>query len=254
MGILNVTPDSFSDGGRFMDPVQAVDRALEMEQAGADIIDLGGESTRPGAQAVDLEEELRRVMPVLEKLAGTVKVPISIDTTKSEVARRAIDAGVEIVNDVSSGEWDAQLWSVVAEKKAGYVLMHCGGKPADNFKHAPYGDVTGAVLAYLEKRLVAAAEAGIERERVVCDPGFGFGKSGAENITLLRELDRLRAVDRPVLVGLSRKSFLKAICGEENLGAGTMAAELVAALRGAAIWRTHDIGAAAGMASATLGV
>jgi dihydropteroate synthase len=244
MGILNVTPDSFSDSGQFLDPPAAVARALEMESAGADIIDVGGESTRPGAEPVEAKEELRRVLPALEKLAGKIKIPISIDTTKAEVARRALEAGAEIVNDVSGGEWDARLWNVVAEKKAGYVLMHCQGKPADKFRHEDYADVVGAVAGYLENRLFAAQKAGIERERIVIDPGFGFGKAGEENMALLAHIDQLARLERPVLAGLSRKSFLKEICGKERLETGTMAAQIIASLRGAAIWRVHDVAAA----------
>jgi dihydropteroate synthase len=250
MGIVNVTPDSFSDGREecCSDVSSAVDRALKLESQGADLIDIGGESTRPGAMPVSSDEELRRVMPVVERLSGVLKVPISIDTTKARVARAAVEAGAEVVNDVSGGEWDEELWAVVAQSGAGYVLMHCQGHPATMQVNPVYGDVVAEVYGYLERRLAAASAAGIAPERVVCDVGFGFGKRYEHNVALLEGLDRFAALGRPVLVGMSRKSFVKKLGGEEYLSLCTEWVHLWAAARGASIWRVHDVKTAAAAA------
>jgi dihydropteroate synthase len=244
MGVLNVTPDSFSDGGRYLDPEQALDRALEIEAEGADIIDLGGESTRPGAATISEEVEIARVLPVLRKLQGRVKPPLSIDTWKAAVAVAALKEGAEIVNDVSAGRWDHLLWPAVAKSGAGYVLMHALDRPAAMQKEPAYGDVTEEVLDFLRKFLARAEENGIALESIVCDPGFGFGKTMTHNLTLLRDLEAFSALRRPILVGLSRKSFLKMLGGFDSLPITNEMAHLWATARGAAIWRVHDVAAA----------
>jgi dihydropteroate synthase len=241
MGVLNVTPDSFSDGGRYLDPEQALDRALEMEAEGADIIDLGGESTRPGAVPVSEEVELARVLPVVRRLRGRLKIPISIDTWKASVAVAALNEGAEIVNDISAGRWDHLLWPAVAQFRAGYVLMHALDRPATMQKEPYYEDVTAEIIDFLGKFLARAEENGLALESMVCDPGIGFGKSMTHNLTLLRDLEAFRALRRPILVGLSRKSFLKLIGGSESLEITNELAHIWAAARGASIWRVHEV-------------
>jgi len=244
MGVLNVTPDSFSDGGRYLDPEMALDRALEMEAEGADIIDLGGESTRPGASTISEEVELARILPVLRRLRGRLKIPLSIDTWKAAVAVAALKEGAEIINDISAGRWDHLLWSAVAQFRCGYVLMHALDRPAAMQKEPKYHDVSGEVADFLAKFLARADENGIALESIVCDPGFGFGKTMAHNLTMLRDLEAFRSLRRPILVGLSRKSFLKLIGGSEFLEITNELAQMWAAARGAAIWRVHDVPAA----------
>jgi len=244
MGVLNVTPDSFSDGGKYLDPDAALDRALEMEAEGADILDLGGESTRPGATLLSPEVELSRVVPVLQRLQGRLKIPISIDTWKAPVAAGALDEGAEIVNDVSAGRWDPLLWQTVTQFRAGYVLMHALDRPATMQKEPHYADVTAEIVDFLGKFLARAEENGISLETTVCDPGFGFGKTMSHNLTLLRDLEAFRALRRPIMVGISRKSFLKLIGGSEHLDISNELAHIWAAARGAAIWRVHDVPAA----------
>jgi len=244
MGVLNVTPDSFSDGGRYLDPEQALDRALEMEAEGADILDVGGESTRPGATPISEEVEQARILPVLRRLQGRLKIPVSIDTWKASVAVAALKEGAEIVNDVSAGRWDHLLWPAVAQFHAGYVLMHALGRPEVMQKEPHYSDPGGEIVDFLAKFLARADENGIALEAIVCDPGFGFGKTPVHNLTLLRDLESFRELRRPMLVGLSRKSFLKLIGGSEPLEITNELAHMWAAARGAAIWRVHDIPAA----------
>ncbi len=244
MGILNVTPDSFSDGGRYLDPEQGLDRALELEAEGADIIDLGGESTRPGAPPVSAEVELARIVPVVRRLRGRLKIPLSIDTWKASVAVAALEEGAEIINDISAGRWDPRLWGAVAQYRAGYVLMHALDRPAAMQKEPHYADVSAEIADFLAKFLARAEENGLALESIVCDPGFGFGKTLGHNLTLLRDLDAFRALRRPVLVGLSRKSFLKLIGGSEPLEITNQLAHMWAAARGAAIWRVHEVPAA----------
>ena len=244
MGVLNVTPDSFSDGGRYLDPEQALDRALEMEAEGADIIDVGGESTRPGAATISVEVEQARILPVVAKLRGRLKVPLSIDTWKGAVATAAINEGAEIVNDVSAGRWDPMLWPAVEHFRAGYVLMHSLDRPATMQKQPDYLDVSAEIVDFLGKFLNRADENGIALESIVCDPGFGFGKTLQHNLTLLRDLETFRGLRRPILVGLSRKSFLKLIGGSQPLEITNELAHVWAAARGAAIWRVHDVPAA----------
>ena len=244
MGVLNVTPDSFSDGGRYLDPEQALDRALEMEAEGADIIDVGGESTRPGAAEISQEVEQARILPVVAKLRGRLKVPLSIDTWKAAVATAAINEGAEIVNDISAGRWDPMLWPAVEHFRAGYVLMHALDRPATMQKEPRYLDVSAEIVDFLGKFLARADENGIALESIVCDPGFGFGKTLHHNLTLLRDLETFRTLRRPIAVGLSRKSFLKLIGGSQPLEITNELAHMWAAARGAAIWRVHDVPAA----------
>ena len=243
MGILNVTPDSFSDGGRFLSPDAAVERALAMEKEGADIIDVGGESARPGADPVPVEEELRRVLPVLERLRGKLRIPISIDTTKAEVAEAALRAGASIVNDISALRFDPAMAPLVAKFGAGLVLMHMLGTPKTMQQAPHYEDVVTEVRDFLAERAQYAQSQGIPREAIAVDPGIGFGKTVEHNLELLRRLPELVELGFPVLVGPSRKSFIGAILGlgvEERLE-GTLAACAVAVVRGADILRVHDV-------------
>jgi dihydropteroate synthase len=243
-GILNVTPDSFSDGGKWLEPGPAVEHGLRLIQEGADVLDVGGESTRPGAATVEAAEERRRVVPVLEALvAAGVKVPLSVDTRKAEVARAALDAGASIVNDVSAGTHDAALLPLVAERRAGLVLMHMLGEPGTMQRSPAYADVQGEVARYLESRRAAALEAGVPPGRLWLDPGLGFGKTLEHNLALLQGLERLTALG-PVLLGASRKSFLGALTGRlpaERL-VGSLACAARAAQAGAAAVRVHDVG------------
>lgn len=245
MGILNVTPDSFSDGNRFFSLEAAVDRALEMEREGADIVDIGGESTRPNAPAVDLAEELKRVLPVIEALAGKLSVPISIDTYKAEVARAACAAGAEIVNDVSGLFFDPAMAGVVAEAGAGLVVMHTRGRPDRMQSETGYRDLVAEVKQYLSESLALADAAGIPSSRITIDPGIGFGKSVEGNLELIRRLAELLSLGRPILVGPCRKSFIGAVLGrgdDERLF-GTAAAVAVSVANGASIVRVHDVAA-----------
>ena len=244
MGILNVTPDSFSDGGDFSDPSAAVDRALEMVAQGADIIDIGGESTRPGATPVPAAEEIGRTVAVIEKIRAQSEVFISIDTMKAEVALRAVEAGADIVNDVSAFETDERMAGVVAQTQAGLVLMHMKGSPQTMQDNPGYGDVVVAVCAYLEDRLDFAARCGVARDRMVVDPGIGFGKTVEHNLQLLRGLPALAECGSPILVGASRKSFIGQILDRDNPAerlAGSLGVAAWAAMRGAHILRVHDV-------------
>ena len=243
-GILNVTPDSFSDGGRWLEPGAAVEQGLRLIEEGADVLDVGGESTRPGAAEVPAAEERRRVVPVIEALvAAGVKVPLSVDTRKAEVARAALDAGAGIVNDVSAGTHDAALLPLVAERRAGLVLMHMQGEPGTMQRAPTYGDVVLEVRRWLEARRRAALEAGIPAGSLWLDPGIGFGKTLEHNLALLQGLERFTALG-PVLLGASRKSFLGALTGRlpaERL-VGSLACAARAAQAGVAAVRGHDVG------------
>jgi dihydropteroate synthase len=243
MGVLNVTPDSFSDGGAFLDPRRAVTHAERMAREGADVIDVGGESTRPGADPVPLTEELRRVLPVVEELAQRRTAPLSIDTSKAEVARAATEAGAVFVNDVTALRGDAAMAEVVVRSGAEVCLMHMRGEPRTMQDDPRYGDVVSDVKAFLEERLAFAISAGIPEERVWLDPGIGFGKTVEHNLELLRRLDEVTAIGRPVLVGLSRKRFLGALTGrpEQDRVAGGVAASVLAFQRGAHMFRVHDV-------------
>jgi dihydropteroate synthase len=242
MGIVNVTPDSFSDGGLFLDAAAAIEHGRALAAEGAAILDIGGESTRPGAEPVDAGEELDRVIPVIEGLADT-GAQISIDTTKAAVAKRAIDAGASIVNDVSALRFDPELAAVVAEAGAPCVLMHMLGEPRTMQDDPRYDDVVSDVKAFLEERLAFAVEQGIAEENVWLDPGIGFGKTVDHNLELIERLGEIVAIGRPVVFGASRKSFLGKLTGrlvDERL-AGTIAVNIIAYERGARIFRVHDV-------------
>jgi len=244
MAIVNVTPDSFADGGVRFDPDRAIADAVRMVAEGADILDVGGESTRPGAAPLPIDEELRRVLPVLEGLRGRVNVPLSIDTYKAQVADRAIDLGASIVNDISALTYDPELAAVVARRSAAVVLMHNRGRSSRMYEHAEYGDVMAEICAELAGRAAAAEAAGVGRDRIILDPGFGFAKRAEHTLAALAELPRLVVMGFPVLSGPSRKSFLKAGLGEVPPAGrvwGTAAAVAASVLYGAAIVRVHDV-------------
>jgi dihydropteroate synthase len=244
MGVVNVTPDSFSDGGVHLRPEAAVATAIAMVDHGAAIVDVGGESTRPGSAGVPVEEELRRVVPVLEALAPAA-VPLSIDTSKAEVARRALGLGAELVNDVTALRGDPAMAEAVADAGAYVCLMHMRGEPRTMQDAPTYDDVVSEVKAFLEERLAFAVSQGIREEHVCLDPGIGFGKTVEHNLELARRLDELVAVGRPVLVGFSRKSTLGRVLGDPAATTGPLAASLAAAVacyeRGASIFRAHDV-------------
>jgi dihydropteroate synthase len=242
MGVLNVTPDSFSDGGLFVDPAEAIAHGKRLLAEGAALVDVGGESTRPGAAPVSAEEELVRVEPVLEGLRG---LPVSIDTSKAVVARRSLELGVELVNDVTALRGDPGLAEVVADGDAFVCLMHMQGEPRTMQVAPRYDDVVSDVLAFLEERVAFAVENGIAEERICVDPGIGFGKTPDQNLELLRRLDDLRALGRPVLVGVSRKSTFGKVLGDAGATTGSLAASVAAAVaafeRGASMIRAHDV-------------
>jgi dihydropteroate synthase len=244
MGVVNVTPDSFSDGGRYLDPAAARARVRELAAQGADILDIGGESTRPGADPVPAPVEIDRILPAVREAAGS-GVPVSVDTSKAEVAAAALAAGAVIVNDVT-GLGDPDMGSLVARHGAGLVLMHMQGTPRTMQADPRYDDVVGEVCAQLAARRAAAEAAGIPRERIALDPGIGFGKTAEHNLELLTHLPQLAALGSPILVGVSRKRFIGTLSGEADPGArlpGTLAAVLAARLGGAGIFRVHDVAA-----------
>lgn len=243
MGIVNVTPDSFSDGGRFLEAGKAVARGVELAQEGADIIDVGGESTRPGAQPVSSQEELERVIPVIRGLRRELSVPVSVDTYKADVARAALDEGADMVNDISALRFDPAMAALIAREKVPVVLMHMQGSPRTMQQRPCYADVVAEVREFLAGRIGFAADAGIDPERIVVDPGIGFGKELGHNLALLRGLPQLGNLDRPLLVGVSRKTFIGKILDvapQERLE-GSLAAAVAAVLGGASMIRTHDI-------------
>jgi dihydropteroate synthase len=243
MGVVNVTPDSFSDGGVHLDAEVAIASARKMVADGAALVDIGGESTRPGSDGVSADEELRRVVPVLEGLAG--EVPVSIDTAKAEVARRALELGAELVNDVTALRADPELAGVVAASGAYLCLMHMQGEPRTMQDDPRYDDVASEVAAFLEERLAFAVSQGIAEERICLDPGIGFGKTAEHNFELVRRLDVLLALGRPLLIGFSRKSSLGRVTGDPNAKTGPLSASVAAAVaayeRGATILRVHDV-------------
>jgi dihydropteroate synthase len=244
MGVLNTTPDSFSDGGQFVGFSDAVDHAMRMARDGAAIVDVGGESTRPGSDPVPLDEELRRVIPVVEQLvAAAVPAAISIDTMKAAVAARALDAGAVLVNDVSALRHDPAMLGLVAERGCAVCLMHMQGLPKTMQDEPRYDEVVDEVCAFLEERLHTAVAGGIREEQILLDPGIGFGKSTEHNLRLLKHLDRVVGIGRPVLLGTSRKRFLGAILGVEpaDRAVGTVATTALGALLGAAVFRVHDV-------------
>jgi dihydropteroate synthase len=239
MGVVNVTPDSFSDGGVHLNPDAAAEAARRMVDEGAAIVDVGGESTRPGSDGVPAEEELRRVVPVLDRLAG--ELPVSIDTSKAVVARAALERGAILVNDVTALRGDPELAGVVADAGAYLCHMHMQGEPRTMQVEPRYGDVAAEVAAFLEERLAFAVSQGVPEERVCLDPGIGFGKTVEQNLELVRRLDVPLSLGRPVLVGFSRKSSLRKLTGSNDLLGASVAAALAAFERGATILRVHDV-------------
>jgi dihydropteroate synthase len=244
LGILNVTPDSFSDGGLHDRPDRAVQRAREFLEAGADALDIGGESTRPGAAPVPEEEELRRVLPVVAAIRKLTECPISVDTSKATVARAALEEGADIINDVSALEGDPGMLPLLADRPVPVVLMHMQGQPRTMQENPSYVDVTAEILDYLWRRLAKVAAAGIAPGRAIVDPGIGFGKRSAHNLTLLAQINELRSLGRPILLGVSRKSFLGDLLGRsvEDREAGTLVANTFASLNGVHIVRVHHAG------------
>lgn len=248
MGILNVTPDSFSDAGAYASPDKAVAAARAMADEGADLIDIGGESTRPGAQRIFADEQIRRVLPVIQKLAGRIGTTLSIDTTRAQVALAALEAGATLINDISGGAEDPEMLPLAARRQAPIVLMHMQGQPATMQVNPQYGDVVREVKEHLASRLAAAQQAGVRPERVLLDPGIGFGKTADHNLTLLRELRQLTELGRPLLLGTSRKGFIGRITGESDAAErimGTAATVAWCVANGAAIVRAHDVAAMA---------
>lgn len=245
MGILNVTPDSFFDGGKYLEPQAAVEHALAMVEEGAEIIDVGGESTRPGAQPVEEQEEMRRVLPVIEQLAGRLAVPISIDTQKPAVAAAALGAGASIVNDIAANRGDDRMWEVVAAAGAGYVLMHMQGTPQTMQRQPAYADVVAEVRDFLCQRLNRLRGAGIKAEQVILDVGIGFGKTLDHNLELLAALGTFTKLERPLLLGVSRKSFIGKLLDVEagDRLPAALACTSLAVVAGANMIRTHDIAA-----------
>jgi len=240
LGVLNVTPDSFSDGGKFLDPDRAFARAIELEEQGADIIDIGAESTRPDSARIPAAEELRRLIPVLKRLRGRLTVPISVDTYKAEVAERALEHGAEIINDPTGLTFEAQLARIVSNHNAGLILNHIRGRPETWAKLPPLPDVMGAIVRDLEATISRARHVGIDRNRMVVDPGLGFGKRKEQNAAILARLHEMSSLDLPILTGPSRKSFLAHPTERETLFA-TAAASTAAILGGAHLLRVHDV-------------
>lgn len=244
MGIVNVTPDSFSDGGQYLDPDAAVTQALRLVEQGADLLDIGGESTRPGSHSIGLAEELSRVVPVVRRLAAVTRTPLSVDTSKAEVARQALEAGAHVINDVTALQGDPAMPEVVRRHRAGIILMHMQGTPATMQVEPRYEDVVAEVVDFLEARLQACIDLGIAASQVVLDPGIGFGKTTEHNLRLLAHLEELQRLGRPVCLGVSRKGFLGAVLGRP-LGqrlAGSLAAACYALVRGTTqVVRVHDV-------------
>jgi len=244
MGILNVTPDSFSDGGRFFDPASAVHRGMQMAEDGADIIDIGGESTRPGADPITIEEEVRRTIPVIEALSKEIRIPISIDTYKAEVAKSALDAGAEIVNDISGLRYDPRMTKVVAEYGVPVVIMHMKGTPKDMQKAPVYEALIPEILDYFREGIRIAMEAGIPEDKIIVDPGIGFGKRFEHNLEIIHNLCEFVLLEKPLLVGPSRKAFIGKILGDVPPGdrfEGIAAAVAISIFNGAHIVRVHDV-------------
>jgi len=244
-GVLNVTPDSFSDGGQFAEPGQAVARALEMEEEGADIIDIGGESSRPGAEPVPVEQELKRVIPVIEGIRKVSTVPISIDTYKRPTAEKALAAGADIVNDISALRFDESMAELVAAAKVPVILMHMLGTPRDMQNNPRYDDCVEDVARFFEERIDFAISAGIDKSRIILDPGIGFGKRLSDNIELLARLERFKAFGLPLLIGTSRKSFIGMLQDSDRPASarigGSIASGVTAVMKGANIVRVHDV-------------
>ena len=244
MGVLNITPDSFSDGGRFFTAEKAIEHGLRMAEEGAQIIDVGGESTRPGAEPVPAEEELRRVIPVIEKLRAKIDTVISVDTSKAHIASEAIEAGASIVNDVTGGRGDKTMMPLVAEKKSGFIIMHMQGNPRMMQANPRYDDVVSEVADFFRQQYTRVLECGIDPMAIAFDPGIGFGKTLEHNLELLAQLERIRVHNRPLIVGVSRKSFLAKLTGLTEMSdrlAPAVALTSLLRTRGAGIFRVHDV-------------
>lgn len=243
MGVLNVTPDSFSDGGFYFDKDKAIDRGIELASEGADIIDVGGESTRPTSDPIPAQEELRRVIPVISALKEKTNSLISVDTTKSEVAEAAVEAGADIINDISAFRFDSRMPSLAAQKGASIILMHMQGTPKTMQINPCYKDLIAEIKSFLQEKLEAAQASGINREKIIIDPGIGFGKSVEDNLILINNLNFFEELERPILVGTSRKSFIGSILNlppQERIE-GTIASAVLSIVRGAHILRVHDV-------------
>jgi dihydropteroate synthase len=243
VGVLNITPDSFSDGGQNFDLSKAVERALEMQQQGADIIEIGGESTRPGATPVPLEEELARVLPVLQALGGKLKIPISVDTYKNAVARQALAYGASLINDVSALRFDEAIAETIADTGAALIFMHMRGEPATMQELQPSADIFAEILKDINLAMEKALAKGVKREQIIFDPGIGFGKTFEQNLAILNHLERFAELNLPIMIGTSRKSFIGRITGRSASDRifGTAASVAVAILRGAHFVRVHDV-------------
>ncbi len=244
MGVLNITPDSFSDGGDYNNLEEALQRAWALVEAGADILDIGGQSTRPGAKQISLEEELERVIPIIKRIRKNLNIPISVDTTRAEIAQQAVRAGADIVNDISGGTFDGDMLTTVAELEVPIILMHIRGTPETMQHKTDYEDLVGEIIAVLRERLAAAEKAGIARSRLLIDPGIGFGKTAAQNIELLRQLHQFQRLGVPILVGTSRKSFIGKIINQDDPKQrvwGTASTCCAAISQGADILRVHDL-------------
>jgi len=244
MGVLNVTPDSFSDGGKFFELEKAIEHGVKMAAEGADVIDVGGESTRPGAEPVAAGEELRRVIPLIEKLRAKIDVPISIDTSKAEVAHAAIHAGASIMNDITGGRGDQGMLPLIAETKSAFIIMHMQGTPRTMQNRPQYEDVVSEVAIFFRQQYARAIECGVDPMAIAFDPGIGFGKTLEHNLELLAQLERLRADDRPLVVGVSRKSFLAKLIDSpeiEDRLAPAVALTALLRVRGADVFRVHDV-------------
>jgi dihydropteroate synthase len=244
MGVLNITPNSFSDGGEFFDAEAATERGIQMANEGADLIDIGGESTRPGAEPVSTKEELRRVIPVIEKLRAKIDIAISIDTSKSEVASAALDAGASIINDVTAARGDKKMLPLAATRDVALVFTHMQGEPRTMQKNPQYGDVVREVGDFFRQQYARAIECGVDPMRLAFDPGIGFGKTLEHNLSLLENLEHLRVDDRPLVVGVSRKSFLGKLIGSNEMRdrlAPTIALTAILRTRGADVFRVHDV-------------
>jgi dihydropteroate synthase len=244
MGILNITPDSFSDGGLYFDKFSAIDRAHRMAEEGADIVDIGGESTRPGSEPISIEEELRRTIPVIEAIADKIKVPISIDTYKSEVAKAALDAGATMVNDISGLRFDTKMPEVVSEYKVPVVIMHIRGKPKDMQQDPVYEALIPEIMDYFRIGLKIATQRGISEDKIIIDPGIGFGKTSEHNLEIINNLREFTPLEKPILVGLSRKAFIGKILGDASATErleGTVAVVAISIMNGANMIRVHDV-------------
>jgi dihydropteroate synthase len=243
MGVLNVTPDSFSDGGRFFDSSRAIEHGLRLADEGADIIDVGGESSRPGADPLPLDEELKRILPVIGGLAPRLQIPLSVDTYKSSVAERAIEAGAQIINDISGLRFDSRMPAVTARYDTPLIIMHIKGTPKTMQQAPSYNDVMSEIITFLRESMERAEQAGVDPHQVIVDPGIGFGKRVADNLMIINRLDELRILGRPILIGTSRKSFIGAVLDQEvgQRIIGTLTTVAVSALKGAHIVRVHDV-------------